>query len=200
MANDDVKDLVSRRAADVLRDTDRKSVGVVRILSDSAGTPGDVREYESGDEALVEAGQAEWIVAPVHSPEAGRRLDTDAEREPHPRGGVEGFPPADGDPQREAEARRKGYVDAYIDEGAGEKLAAKRAEVAKGARESGRGDDVREQLKVANLSARSGPVTAEGSDLTPNKLLEDAGVDTSGEVQADRSAETKPARVKSTKE
>jgi len=197
MAKNDVADLVQRRAADVLRDTDRKSVGVVRVLSASAGTPGDVREYESGDEALVEAGQAEWVVAPVHSPEAGRRLDTDAEREQTPRGGIEAFPPADGDPHREAEARRKGYVQAHSDGGVGERLAAKRAEAARNADRAG-DDDVRTQAALGSLSARSGPVSAEGSDLTPQGLLEQSGVDTdSAPDESAKPAKATPAKATS---
>src|SRR5437870_4485085 len=89
------EELTQRRATDVLRDTDRDSVGVLRVLSAQAGTPGEEREYGPGDEALVEAGLAEWVVAPVHLPSAGRRLNHDGEREPAPLGGIEAYPPAE---------------------------------------------------------------------------------------------------------
>jgi hypothetical protein len=165
MANDDITALTQRPASEVLRDTDRNSVGVVRILSDSAGAPGEEREYETGDEALVEAGQAEWVVAPVHSPASGRRLDTDAEREQAPAGGAEVYPPAEPTtPQRRSEARKEGYVEAHTDEGVGEKIAAKRAEVARGSSDSKSGTDAKRQAALGGRGARSGPVTA-ASDL-----------------------------------
>lgn len=182
MANDDTKGLAQKRASDVLRDTDRKSVGLVRIVAESAGTPGEVREYESGDEALVEAGQAQWVVAPVHSPAAGRRLDTDAEREATPAGGIEAFPPADGDPFRDEEARRKGYVEAASDTGATEKLAAKRVEAARGAADV---SDAKAQAAAGGFGARSGP-----ADLSASKLLEQSDVETvdSGSQSGSKSA------------
>jgi hypothetical protein len=58
MASDEVDYLTHARASDVLASSERDSVGVVRILSDDAGTPGAEREYKSGDEVLVERGQA----------------------------------------------------------------------------------------------------------------------------------------------
>lgn len=169
--NNDVADLATRRASDVLRDTDRDSVGVVRILADSAGTAGEVREYEAGDEALVEAGRAEWVVAPVHAPSAGRRLDTDAQREALPADGVEAFPPADGDPTRESEARRKGYVQAHSDEGLGERLASRRAEVARTAVRRADEGDAKTQAALGGFGARSGPVSNPGN-LTAADLVE----------------------------
>jgi hypothetical protein len=69
----------------LLVETDRVSYGVTRVFKDVKepdetlpDQPRDFveREYEVGDEALVEAGEAEWVVAPVHSEEAGRRLDS----------------------------------------------------------------------------------------------------------------------------
>lgn len=169
--NETVAELTQKRATDVIRDTGRASVGVVRILSAAAGTPGEEREYTTGDEALVEAGQAEWVVAPVHSPAAGRRLDADAEREQSPRDGIEVYPPAEPTTAgRRSEARLEGYVDAHTDEGVGEKLAADRARLA---RESSTSDgDAKTQAALGGLSARSGPVTAPG-DLTPQALAPD---------------------------
>lgn len=180
MANDDINALTQRPASEVLRDTDRNSVGVVRILSDSAGTPGEEREYQTGDEALVEAGRAEWVVAPVHSPASGRRLDIDAEREQTPAGGVEVYPPAEPTtPQRRSEARKEGSVEAYTDEGVGEKIAAKRAEVARDSGDTADGDDVKRQAALGGRQARSGPVTAQ-SDLAADQPLaeESAAKDT----------------------
>jgi hypothetical protein len=157
------EDLSQRSAQDVLRETDRTSYGVVRILSDSAGSPGEEREYQTGDEALVEAGQAEWVVAPVHLPAAGRRLDTDAEREPAPADGVEAYPPAEPtDAARRVQARVEGAVGAQVDEGLGEKLTARRREVAR--RGSDTGGDAKLQAELGGRGARSGPVTAQ-SDL-----------------------------------
>lgn len=183
---EEVKNLAIRRASDVLRDTDRDSVGLVRVLSGTDGTAGDVREYEEGDEALVEAGRAEWVVAPVHAPSSGRRLDTDQEREALPRDGIEAFPPADGDPLREAEARREGYVEAHTVDGLDGRLAAKRAEVAREGTRTGDDGDARTQAALGGLGARSGPITAP-SDLTAEKL---AGEDTA----ADPAADTRPAK------
>lgn len=161
MANSE--ELTQKRATDVLRDSDRDSVGVVRILSDSAGTPGDEREYETGDEALVEAGRAEWVVAPVHLPSAGRRLDTDAEREALPADGAEAYPPAEPTTAaRRSEARREGVVDAHSDEGLGERLVKARADVARAS--ASKEGDARTQAKLGGFGARSGPATAQ-SDL-----------------------------------
>lgn len=173
--------LVQRRAADVLVESDRQSVGLVRILSEAAGTPGEVREYEDGDEALVEAGQADWVVAPVHSPAAGRRLDTDQEREALPRDGVEAFPPADGSVERTEKARAEGYVEAHSADGLAEKLAAKRAETARsGAASDG---DAKLQAHLGGLSARSGPVTAQ-SDLPADKQLAEAASPTDDDTKS----------------
>jgi hypothetical protein len=161
----------SRTPAEILRDTDRDSYGVVRILADSAGTPGEEREYKTGDEALVEHGAAEWVVAPVHLPSAGRRLDADAEREPMPRSGVEAYPPAEPTTAaRRAEARREGFVKAHVDEGVGEKLAARRAEVGRDMADRG---DADRQAALGSLGARSGPVTAV-SDLPADKMIAEA--------------------------
>lgn len=163
--NDQAAELTQKRATDVIRDTDRTSVGVVRILSNSAGTPGEEREYQTGDEALVETGQAEWVVAPVHSPAAGRRLDADAEREQTPRDGIEVYPPAEPTTSaRRSEARLEGFVDAHSDEGVGEKLAGARVEAARTANSPD--GDAKTQAALGGLSARSGPVTA-SSDLSP---------------------------------
>jgi hypothetical protein len=167
-----VEELTTKPASEVLRDSDRDSVGVVRILADSAGKTGEEREYAPGDEALVEAGQAEWVVAPVHLPSAGRRLDHDAEREPAPLSGVEVYPPAEPTTaDRRAEARREGSVAAHSDEGFGEKLASRRAEVARDTA-SGDGDAAR-QAALGGLGARSGPATAT-SDLAADKASEAA--------------------------
>jgi hypothetical protein len=162
-------DLGRHLASTVLaEDLGRDSYGVTRILASSAGTPGEEREYEPGDEALVEAGLAEWVVAPVHHPSAGRRLDTDAEREPTPLGGIEAYPPAEPTSwQRRAEARDKGSVGAHADEGLAEKLAARRFEVARDLRA---GDDAEAQAELGSLGARSGPVT-KPSELAADKAL-----------------------------
>lgn len=167
-----IEELTQKSAGEVLRDTDRDSVGVLRVLSSQAGRPGEEREYELGDEALVEAGLAEWVVAPVYLPSAGRRLDTDAEREPTPLDGVEAYPPAEPtSAARRAEARERGFVAAHIAEGVGEKLAARRLEVARGL--SGAGGDAKTQAELGSLGARSGPVTAR-SDLAADKRLAEA--------------------------
>lgn len=173
--NENITELTTRRAADVLTTTDRDSVGVVRILSDSAGTPGEEREYRAGDEALVEAGRAEWVVAPVHLPSAGRRLDNDAEREQTPADGVEAYPPAEPTtPQRRGQARREGVVEAHSDSGVAEKLAAARVKAAR--EETSTDGDAKTQAELGGLNARSGPVTASG-DLTPAKLAEGSAAD-----------------------
>jgi hypothetical protein len=175
------------RGSDVLRDGGRDSFGVVRILSADAGQPGEEREYEVGDEALVEYGLAEWVVAPVHLPSAGRRLDHDAQREPTPLGGVEAYPPAGPtSAARRTEAREKGYVEAHIHEGLGEKLASRRMEVARSLAERD-GADVRTQAALGSLSARSGPVGAR-SDLAADKLLAEASA-----AAADEDGEPAPA-------
>lgn len=172
MANDDVAALTQKRATDVLRDTDRDSVGVVRVLSQDAGTPGEEREYKAGDEALVEGGLAEWVVAPVHLPSAGRRLDHDAGREPTPLDGVEAYPPAEPTSgARRAEARERGFVQAHVAEGVGEKLAAQRVKVARGSSDDG--GDAKTQAALGGLGARSGPVTAR-SDLAADRQLAEA--------------------------
>jgi hypothetical protein len=164
-------DLGRHLASTVLaQESDRDSFGVLRVLSSDAGTPGEEREYKPGDEALVEAGLAEWVVAPVHHPSAGRRLDHDAEREATPLGGVETYPPAEPTTHaRRAESREAGFVEAHTAEGFGEELAAKRVEVARAQRATGEGD-VEEQAALGGLGARSGPVTAQ-SDLAADKAL-----------------------------
>lgn len=162
MANT-TEELTQKRATDVLRDSDRDSVGVVRILADAAGTPGEEREYQTGDEALVEAGRAEWVVAPVFLPSAGRRLDTVTDREAVPADGAEAYPPAEPTTSaRRSQARREGAVDAHSDEGLSERLAKARAEVAREA--ASQGGDARRQAELGGFAARSGPVTAQ-SDL-----------------------------------
>lgn len=171
MADKNMTALSSLSTADVLRDTDRTSFGVLRVLSEQAGSPGEEREYEPGDEALVEAKLAEWVVAPVHLPAAGRRFNHDGQREPAPLGGIEAYPPAEPTTSaRRTEARQKGYVDAHVDEGLGERLAAKRREVARGLADGPEGEDAKTQAGLGSLSARSGPVTAR-SDLAADKQL-----------------------------
>jgi hypothetical protein len=168
-----VDDLTTKSASEVLRDSDRDSVGVVRVLAASAGKPGEEREYVPGDEALVEQGVAEWVVAPVHLPSAGRRLDHDAEREATPLAGVEAYPPAEPTTAaRRGEARHVGHVKAHSAEGLSEKLAAKRVEVARGLADE---SDAALQAELGGLGARSGPVTAH-SDLGADKALRDLAV------------------------
>jgi hypothetical protein len=170
MANDHAEELTQRPAAEVLRDTDRTSVGVVRILSSAAGKPGEEREYKTGDEALVEGGQAEWVVAPVHSPASGRRMDADAERGATPLGGAEVYPPAEPTTSgRRSAARADGYVDAHTDDKAAGTIAAKRSEVAS----STDAESVKTDAALGGLGARSGPVTAQ-SDLPADKARADA--------------------------
>ena len=136
------------------------SAGITRVLNGAAGTPGEERLYQEGDEALVEQGYAEWVVAPVFTPEAGRRLDGafSAEKTATPSGGVEAFPPAISYvPGREAKARADGYVEAFTtDEPVEAKLAVSRSKAAKDAA----GGDDKASLATASLGARSGPVTA----------------------------------------
>lgn len=182
-----VDEIQFRQPAAVLRDTDRDSVGVLRVLNSKAGTPGEEREYEPGDEALVEAGLAEWVVAPVHLPSAGRRLDHDAEREPAPLAGMEAYPPAEPTTSaRRAEAREKGVVDAHTFEGLGEKLAGRRSEVA---RQLADGDgDAARQAELGSLGARSGPVTAR-SELAADKALAEATTGSDGDAGRPASAD-----------
>jgi hypothetical protein len=194
MANDEADRMTVVRPAEVLRDTDRDSVGVVRVLSDDAGTPGQEREYQAGDEALVEAGQAEWVVAPVHLPSAGRRLDFDAEREATPDDGVETYPPAEPTTgARRSAARAEGVVEAHSDEGLGEKMAKARATTRR--RTADRGGDAETQARLGGLGARSGPVTAQ-SDLPADRQLAEAA--TAGDEGDDkgRSATKKTAASK----
>jgi hypothetical protein len=180
------EDMAQHRPADILRDTDRDSFGVVRVLASPAGTPGEEREYESGDEALVEAGLAEWVVAPVHAPSAGRRLDGDAECEPNPIGGIEAFPVAGPtDPGRRAQARADGFAKAHIDEGLGGKLAARRAEVARDLAGAEAGD-AELQASLGSLGARSGPVT-KPSELPADKALSAAATATGDAERAEQS-------------
>lgn len=191
-----IEELTQRSATEVLRDTDRNSVGVVRVLSSTAGTAGQEREYEAGDEALVEAGQAEWVVAPVHLPAAGRRLDTDAERGPTPLGGIEAYPPAEPTTAaRRSQARIEGSVEAHADDDVATKIAAKRAGVAKAAATAG-GVDVKAQTEFGGRSARSGPITA-ASDL-PADLPADqpAGQPVDQSTSVGRDAAAKPAKGK----
>jgi hypothetical protein len=183
-----MKDLSSVYHSDAFRaDENRTSFGVVRILSADAGRPGEERDYEVGDEALVEHGLAEWVVAPSFSPAAGRRLNHDAGREPTPLGGVEAYPPAEPTTAaRRAEAREKGFVEAHVHEGLGEKLAARRLEVARGLAEED-GEGVRTQLALGSLGARSGPATAR-SDLAADVALAEASA-----AAADEDGEPAPA-------
>lgn len=187
-------ELTTRSAAEVLRDTDRDSVGVVRILNSSAGKPGEEREYKAGDEALVEHGLAEWVVAPVHLPSAGRRLDHDAESEPTPLDGAEAYPPAEPTTgARRAHARDKGWVDAHTDGGFAEKLGAARTKAARSAADSD--GDAKLAAELGGLGARSGPVTAR-SELPADRQLAEQ---TSGDVDAparERSATPKAADKK----
>jgi hypothetical protein len=175
-------DEIIRRGSVVLSETDDVSVGVTRVLSSSAGTPGEERKYEVGDEALVEAGLAEWVVAPVHEPAAGRRLDHDAEREPTPRGGVVGYPPAEPTTgARRLEARETGSVEAHRHDGLAEQLAAKRFELARD--DLGDEGDTKEQAALGGLGARSGPVT-KPSDLTADKQLAEAAKGDAGDAKS----------------
>jgi hypothetical protein len=160
-----------RSASDVLASSERDSVGVVRILSDDAGTPGAEREYKSGDEVLVERGQAEWVVAPVHLPSAGRRLDGRAEVEATPDDGVEVYPPAEPtSAARRTEARREGIVDAHTAEGLSADLAEARVGTA---RDDG---DAKLQGQLGGRGVRSGPVTS-GSDLPADQPVEGSDAD-----------------------
>lgn len=159
------------RSADALR-SGLDSYGVTRVLSDAAGKPGEERPYEPGDEALVEAGRAEWVVAPVHTPAAGRRLDHDAEREAMPMDGVEVYPPAEPtSSDRRVESRVVGHVEANSDSGVGENLAAERARWAREDSGAGEKGDAALQAELGGHAARSGPVTAK-SDLPSDKPAE----------------------------
>jgi hypothetical protein len=152
------------RSADALR-AGLDSYGVVRILSDAAGKPGEERPYQPGDEALVDAGRAEWVVGVVHTPAAGRRLDHDAEREALPMDGVEVYPPAEPTSSaRRVEARYVGHVKANTDDGVGEKLASERARWAREDSGAGEKGDAALQAELGGHAARSGPVTKH-SDL-----------------------------------
>jgi hypothetical protein len=163
---DDVDALTQKRASDVLRDTDRDSVGVVRILRDGAGPPGDEREYQPGDEALVETGAAEWVVAPVHLPSAGRRLDGApgaAQTSATPLDGVEVYPPAEPTTfARRSEARKEGSVEAHTSD-VDEALVKVRKDNAPASPDG----DAKTQAALGGRSARSGPVTR-GSDILPD--------------------------------
>lgn len=146
-------DLRFAHASDVTRqDPEAGSIGVTRLLTGKdAGTE---RDYKAGDEALVEAGTAEWVVAPVHTPSVGRRLDTDAEREATPADGVEAFPAAEPTTrERRAEARVEGVVDAASDKGIGAKLAGARAEQVVASSDG----DAKLQAQLGSRGARSGP-------------------------------------------
>lgn len=165
----DVDALTQKRATDVLRDSDRDSVGVVRVLSKNAGSPGEEREYEAGDEALVETGQAEWVLAPVHLPSAGRRLDHDAERGALPREGIEVYPPAEPTSgARRVAARLKGWVDAHSDDSVADKISKGRVDAERSLAQ--RDDsDAKLQAELGGNAARSGPATAY-SDLPSDNL------------------------------
>lgn len=166
MSNDEVDRLVNERAANVLATTDRNSVGVIRILADSAGTPGQEREFKDGDETLVEQGVAEWVVAPVHLPSAGRRLDANAEVSATPADGVETYPPAEPTTSaRRSEARAEGAVSAHTNDGLRDAL-----EDARTAPASVDGDAAL-QASLGGRGARSGPVSAT-SDLEADKAPE----------------------------
>lgn len=157
----DKDDLNLRGAGEVLRDTDRDSYGVIQLTGADTGRgePGEEIEYEPGDEALVDAGLAAWVVAPVHLPSAGRRLDAKpggAEESAAPLGGVEVFPPAEPTtPARRSGARVEGYAEAHTDDGLGERMASRRAEVARGVG-SPEADDVKAQAALGGLGARTG--------------------------------------------
>lgn len=166
-------DDVIRAGERALHGTDGVSVGVVRILSKDAGTPGEEREYETGDEALVESGQAEWVVAPIHYPAAGRRLSGQggSEREAVPADGVETYPPAEPTSvDRKVTARLEGVVEAATEEGLGARLADARAKSER--KNAGRGGDAKLQAKLGGRGARSGPVTAQ-SDLPADQPVDD---------------------------
>lgn len=147
-----------RHAQDVIRqDPGVTSLGVTRLLTGRGA--GDERAYKAGDEALVESGQAEWVVAPVHTPAAGRRLDADAERETAPLDGVETYPPAEPTVgSRRSAARKEGSVKAESDTGLGENLVKARAEAARG--QAAVKGDAKLQASLGGRSARSGPVTS----------------------------------------
>jgi hypothetical protein len=195
--------LVYKRAADVLRDTDRDSVGVVRLLSKRAGEPALEREYELGDEALVESGQAEWVVAPVHLPSAGRRLDHDAEREALPLDGVEVYPPAEPtSAARRAESRVVGHVEASSADDVAAQIASKRTKIAR--EDAGQDGDAALQAELGGHGARSGPVTAQSDLPSAEEASEDvAAKDTSSDsadtsrgstVEKPAAARTAPAK------
>jgi hypothetical protein len=167
-------DDVIRHAERSLHGTDGVSAGVVRILSKDAGKPGEEREYKTGDEALVESGQAEWVVAPIHYPGAGRRLSGQggSEHEAVPADGVETYPPAEPtSADRRVKARLDGVVAAASEKGLGAKLAEARAESER--KNAGRGGDAKLQAKLGGRGARSGPVTAQ-SDLPADQPVEEA--------------------------
>jgi hypothetical protein len=134
----------------------------------------------------------------VHAPEAGRRLDHDAEREQTPLGGIEVFPPAEPTTGgRRQAAREQGYVDAHSDDGLGERLAARRVQAIRDLADGEAGDDVRSQAELGGLGARSGPVT-KPSELAADKALA-AGAATTGDpeqaqkLQGDPKADPKAA-------
>lgn len=190
----DLDHVINRPPAEVLREGGRDSYGVVRILAASAGKPGDEREYKSGDEVLVEHGMAEWVIAPVHLPSAGRRLDGDAEREQTPQSGVEVFPPAEPTTAaRRAEARQVGHVAAHADEGLAGKLASARLDAVRDL--AGRGDAAR-QAELGGMGARSGPITSL-SDLPADKALaaaSSAADETTEEPKQARTGGSAPGR------
>lgn len=146
-------------AQDVIRaNPEVTSLGVTRVLASAAGSPGEERPYQTGDEVLVEQGVAEWVVAPVHTPAAGRRLDTDAEREPVPQAGVEAYPPAEPTTGvRRSQARAEGTVPAQADQGVAEQLAKARVQAAQ---QVVAGSDAQTQAQLGTRGARSGPVSS----------------------------------------
>lgn len=189
------EDMAQHRPTDLLRDTDRDYFGVLRVLNSVAGTPGEEREYEAGDEALVEQGLAEWVVAPVFAPSAGRQLDGvgSAARAANPLGGVEVFPVAGPtNPARRSQARTQGFVEAHMDEGAEEKLAAKRSSLARDLASDGR-DDVTLQAELGGLGARSGPASAR-SELPADQVRAAASAAAGGTSEQVRESQGDPAR------
>jgi hypothetical protein len=163
--------------------------GVVRVLSEAAGKPGDERDYEVGDDALIENGMAEWVVAPSNFVEDGLRLDSNSgRRAASPLGGVEAFPVAsstDGDNSRDVHARRHGSAPAH-DAGSHDRdMAAAHAKAAELVAED---SDAERQASLGSLGARSGPVTAR-SDLPADKAIAEAS------NAGDTPAEDKPART-----
>lgn len=84
MADNELEAIRHAQGSRLLVETDRVSYGITRVYKtiDDAASPNaerevaEEREYRIGDEDLVASGKAEWVVAPVHSKDAGRRLDS----------------------------------------------------------------------------------------------------------------------------